>query len=75
MPNLGKAGLGPRLREGMVLAIEPMLSFGGPDIKTQDDHWTVVTLDGTRTAHFEHTIAVTSGDPRILTATQVELPA
>ena len=75
VPNLGKAGLGPRLREGMVLAIEPMLSFGGPDIKTQDDHWTVVTLDGTRTAHFEHTIAVTSGDPRILTATRVELPA
>ena len=75
VPNMGKAGLGPRLREGMVLAIEPMLSLGNPDIRTQDDRWTVVTLDGARTAHFEHTIAVTSGNPRILTATRAETPA
>jgi methionyl aminopeptidase len=55
VPNLGTAGSGPLLREGMVLAIEPMLSLGSPLIRTLDDRWTVVTQDGTRTAHFEHT--------------------
>ena len=75
VPNLGTAGQGPRLREGMVLAIEPMLSFGSAAIKTLDDRWTVVTVDGARTAHFEHTVAITSGEPKILTATRAEAPA
>ena len=75
VPNLGTAGQGLRLREGMVLAIEPMLSCGSAAIRTLDDRWTVVTVDGARTAHFEHTIAITSGDPKILTAARAEAPA
>ena len=60
VPNFGVSGTGPALREGMVLAIEPMLSCGTSEIQTLDDRWTVVTRDRTRTAHFEHTVAVTS---------------
>jgi methionyl aminopeptidase len=75
VPNFGVSGTGPALREGMVLAIEPMLSCGTPDIQTLDDRWTVVTRDGTRSAHFEHTVAVTSAGPRILTAVPAEAPA
>ena len=75
VPNLGTAGSGPLLREGMVLAIEPMLSLGSPLIRTLDDRWTVVTQDGTRTAHFEHTVAITSGGARILTGARAETPA
>ena len=75
VPNLGTAGSGPLLREGMVLAIEPMLSLGSPLIRTLDDRWTVVTQDGTRTAHFEHTVAITSGGARILTGARAEAPA
>ena len=75
VPNFGVAGTGPALREGMVLAIEPMLSCGASDIQTLDDRWTVVTRDGTRSAHFEHTVAVTSARPRILTAAPAEAPA
>ena len=75
VPNFGVSGTGPALREGMVLAIEPMLSCGTPDIQTLDDRWTVVTRDGTRTAHFEHTVAVTSAGPRILTTAPAEAPA
>ena len=75
VPNLGTAGSGPLLREGMVLAIEPMLSLGSPLIRTLDDRWTVVTQDGTRTAHFEHTVAITSGEARILTGARAEAPA
>ena len=75
VPNFGVSGTGPALREGMVLAIEPMLSCGTPDIQTLDDRWTVATRDGTRSAHFEHTIAVTSAGPRILTAAPAEAPA
>ena len=67
IPNYGEPGQGPRLAEGMVLAIEPMLSLGNPDIITQDDRWTVVTQDGARTAHFEHTIAITETGTDILT--------
>lgn len=67
VPNVGRAGYGPLLREGMVLAIEPMLSSGTDMVRTLDDRWTVVTTDGSRSAHFEHTVAVTSGEPRILT--------
>ncbi len=67
VPNVGRAGYGPQLRAGMVLAIEPMLSLGTDRIKTLSDRWTVVTADGTRSAHFEHTVAVTTDGPRILT--------
>ena len=75
VPNFGRAGSGPALREGMVLAIEPMLSCGTFEIQTLDDRWTVVTLDRTRTAHFEHTVAVTAAGPRVLTAAPAEAPA
>lgn len=67
VPNVGRAGHGPQLRAGMVIAIEPMLSLGSDRIKTLSDRWTVVTADGTRSAHFEHTVAVTTDGPRILT--------
>ena len=73
--NLGRPGVGPLLREGMVLAIEPMLALGTENIRTLEDRWTVVTRDGTRSAHFEHTVAVTANGPRILTAAPVETPA
>ena len=68
VPNLGRPGFGPLLREGMVLAIEPMLSSGTADIRTLDDGWTVVTADSALSAHFEHTVAITASGPRILTA-------
>jgi methionyl aminopeptidase len=67
VPNVGRPGHGPLLREGMVLAIEPMLSAGTPHIRTLDDGWTVVTADQTLSAHFEHTVAITADGPRILT--------
>ena len=67
VPNLGQPGVGPLLRAGMVLAIEPMISLGSDQIRTLDDRWTVVTADGTRAAHFEHTVAVTESSPRVLT--------
>lgn len=67
VPNIGRPGYGPLLREGMVLAIEPMLSNGSDRIRTLDDGWTVVTADGTRSAHFEHTVAITEEGPRVLT--------
>jgi methionyl aminopeptidase len=68
VPNVGRAGHGALLREGMVLAIEPMLSAGSPDIRTLRDGWTVVTADGALSAHFEHTVGITAQGPRILTA-------
>ena len=67
VPNVGRPGYGPMLREGMVIAIEPMLSAGTDMVKTLDDRWTVVTADGSRSAHFEHTVAITDNGPRILT--------
>jgi len=67
VPNVGRNGYGPLLRSGMVLAIEPMLSAGSAMIRTLDDRWTVVTADGSRSAHFEHTVAVTPDGPRVLT--------
>lgn len=69
VPNLGRVGYGPLLREGMVLAIEPMISLGTDQIRTLDDGWTVVTADGRRSAHFEHTVAITGEGPRVLTGT------
>jgi methionyl aminopeptidase len=68
VPNVGRPGYGPALQAGMVLAIEPMLSAGSDRIRTLDDQWTVVTVDGAPSAHFEHTVAVTEDGPRILTA-------
>jgi len=68
VPNYGRAGRGPRLRPGMALAIEPMVMRGGPETVQLDDGWTVVTADGSRAAHFEHTVAITSDGPWVLTA-------
>ena len=67
VPNYGKPKRGPRLVSGMTIAIEPMINVGGPSIRTLDDKWTVVTQDGSLSAHFEHTVAVTDNGPRILT--------
>jgi len=67
LPNYGEPGRGPKLREGMVLAIEPMVTAGRPDVRVLEDHWTAVTADGSDSAHFEHTVAVTSNGPWVLT--------
>ena len=67
VPNYGSAGTGPRLRPGMVLAIEPMVNAGGPEVRTLEDGWTAVTADGSLSAHFEHTVAVTEEGPVVLT--------
>lgn len=67
IPNYGVPKRGPRLLEGMTLAIEPMITIGSPVTKTLGDKWTVVTADGSLAAHFEHTVAITSNSPRILT--------
>ena len=67
VPNFGRPGRGLALRPGLVIAIEPMLNQGTPTVHTLDDKWTVVTADGLRSSHFEHTIAVTENGPRILT--------
>jgi methionyl aminopeptidase len=68
VPNYGAPRRGPRLLEGMTLAIEPMITLGSPATRTLSDKWTVVTADGSLSAHFEHTVAITSDGPRILTA-------
>lgn len=68
IPNFGPADRGPRLQEGMVLAIEPMVNEGTYKIKVLADGWTTVTLDSKNSAHYEHTIAITSGEPALLTA-------
>jgi methionyl aminopeptidase len=67
VPNYGDAGKGPKLQEGMVFAIEPMVNAGKADVRVLDDRWTAVTLDGSYSAHFEHTVAVTADGPWILT--------
>jgi len=67
IPNYGPAGRGPRLEEGMVLAIEPMVAAGRHHVRMADDHWAIFTQDGSLAAHFEFTIAVTAGGPRVLT--------
>jgi methionyl aminopeptidase len=66
--NVGPGGSGPRLRPGVTLAVEPMLTLGAPEVSVLADGWTVVTDDGSRGAHAEHTVAVTDGDPWVLTA-------
>lgn len=70
LPNFGNPGQGPKLKPGMVLAIEPMVNVGGSATITQDDNWTAVTADGSLSAHFEHTIAVMPDGPWILTRKQ-----
>jgi methionyl aminopeptidase len=75
VPNYGEPGRGPRLAEGMVLAIEPMVNAGKPGVKVLGDGWTAVTRDRSLSAHFEHTVAVTAGEPWILTAREVPVPA
>jgi methionyl aminopeptidase len=67
VPNYGRPGRGLRLDAGLVLAIEPMLNEGGAETEVLDDHWTVVTRDGSRSAHFEHTVAITEHGPEVLT--------
>ncbi|MDF2948393.1 MAG: map [Sedimentibacter sp.] len=67
IPNFGKPGKGPRLQEGMVLAIEPMINAGKYNVKVLDNDWTVVTVDGRPSAHYEHTVAITDGEPELLT--------
>lgn len=67
LPNYGEPGHGPRLQAGMVLAIEPMVNTGGPAVRMLEDKWTAVTSDGSDSAHFEHTVAVTENGPWILT--------
>ena len=67
IPNFGRKGTGPRLRAGMTLAIEPMVNLGGPHVEVLPDGWTVVTADRKPSAHFEHTVLVTEGEPEILT--------
>ena len=71
VPNYGKPKRGPRLTRGMTIAIEPMVNMGRPEIRTLDDKWTVVTRDRTWSAHFEHTVMVDEGGPRVLTVAPV----
>jgi methionyl aminopeptidase len=71
IPNYGEPGRGPTLAQGMTLAIEPMINAGGQDVVVRPDQWTIATADGSLSAHFEHTVAVTDEGPRILTAARV----
>lgn len=71
LPNIGKPGKGPRLDVGMVLAIEPMLTGGSSETVELEDGWTVVTGDGSRAAHWEHTVAITADGPWVLTAPEL----
>ncbi len=68
VPNFGKAQRGTRLVPGLTIAIEPMVNAGRADTRTMPDKWTIVTVDGSRSAHFEHTVAITENGPRVLTA-------
>jgi methionyl aminopeptidase len=67
VPNYGRAGTGPKLKPGMTIAIEPMVNMGSANVRVLDDDWTVVTADGKPSAHFEHTVLITKGEPEILT--------
>lgn len=68
VPNFGPPGRGPRLKTGMILAIEPMVNLGGADVEILNDGWTVITSDGRLSAHFEHTVAILDEGPQVLTA-------
>jgi methionyl aminopeptidase len=74
IPNFGQPGRGPRLSDGMTIAIEPMITAGSPEVEVGDDGWTITTADGSLSAHFEHTVAITGDGPRILTP-RVGVPA
>lgn len=67
IPNFGRPGRGPRLASGMVFAIEPMICEGGYDVRTLSNNWTVVTVDGKLSAHYENTVVITDGEPQLLT--------
>lgn len=67
IPNFGEAGTGPRLEEGMVLAVEPMVTAGRHAVRMGDDHWSIFSQDGSLAAHFEFTVAITGAGPRVLT--------
>jgi methionyl aminopeptidase len=67
VPNFGRQGRGLKLQPGLVLAIEPMVNEGTAKVRTLADRWTVVTVDARRSAHFEHTVAITENGPRVLT--------
>jgi len=71
IPNFGKPHTGPRLMPGMTIAIEPMINVGSPQVKTLSDRWTVVTVDGSLSAHFEHTVAIMQDGARVLTMAEV----
>ena len=75
IPNYGAPGRGPRLVPGMVFAIEPMVNLGAPGVRILDDEWTAVTVDGAPSAHFEHTVLVTEGEPEVLTRGPAERSA
>jgi methionyl aminopeptidase len=70
VPNFGEPGRGPLLRPGMTLAIEPMINAGGPEVWMADDRWSISTNDGSLSAHFEHTVAVTDNGPLVLTTAE-----
>ena len=72
IPNFGQPGFGALLREGMCLAIEPMINMGVKDVYTRDDGWTVCTVDGKPSAHFEHTIVITANGPEVLTGYEAD---
>jgi len=72
VPNYGRPGEGPKLRVGMVLAIEPMVNAGKADVVTLSDEWTVVTADRTRSAHFEHTVAIGAAGPEVLSLVEAD---
>ncbi|HKA12400.1 MAG TPA: type I methionyl aminopeptidase [Candidatus Dormibacteraeota bacterium] len=74
LPNFGVPGTGPELKPGMTLAIEPMVNQGSPDVYIKPDGWTVCTTDGSLSAYFEHTVAITKGGPRILTSPNGVVP-
>ena len=67
VPNFVSSHRGPELREGMTIAIEPMITAGGPEVYLHDDGWSISTSDGSLAAHFEHTVAITAEGPRVLT--------
>ena len=67
MPNFGKKGTGPKLKEGMVIAVEPMLTYGSPEVYLDDNEWTVLSVDGSVSGHYEHTVVVTKDGYEILT--------
>ncbi|MGZ4309022.1 MAG: type I methionyl aminopeptidase [Gaiellaceae bacterium] len=75
IPNYGEPGRGPQLSPGMTFAIEPMITAGSPEVVLHDDEWSISTSDGSLAAHFEHTVAITEAEPRILTAARTPVGA